>query len=161
MNKEKLATRKKRLMDKAKLSEKDADDKLSKMSDDEKEKTLAAGEEEDKKLAAEEEEKKEKEKKDSELAAANTATVTRLAAGKERLTKLGLAATESLKSARLAAKAGTIALMSAGLYLLNKDDPRYADLPDWDRDSNWHFFVGDQHFRYPKIWEIGAMASGL
>jgi hypothetical protein len=59
----------------------------------------------------------------------------------------------------IAAKAGTIALMSAGLYLLNKDDPRYADLPDWDRDSNWHFFVGDQHFRYPKIWEIGAMAS--
>jgi hypothetical protein len=33
------------------------------------------------------------------------------------------------------------------------------DLPDWDRDANWHFFVGDQHFRYPKIWEIGAMAS--
>ncbi|MCK9382129.1 MAG: hypothetical protein M0P95_13845 [Sulfuritalea sp.] len=60
----------------------------------------------------------------------------------------------------IAAKAGTIALMSAGLYLLNRDDPRYADLADWDRDSNWHFFVGDQHFRYPKIWEIGAMASG-
>jgi hypothetical protein len=59
----------------------------------------------------------------------------------------------------IAAKAGTIALMSAGLYLLNKDDPRYADLPDWDRDSNWHFFVGEHHFRYPKIWEIGAMAS--
>ncbi|MCX7148662.1 MAG: hypothetical protein NTY05_04515, partial [Rhodocyclales bacterium] len=62
----------------------------------------------------------------------------------------------------IAAKAGTIALMSAGLYLLNKDDPRYKDLTDWDRDTNWHFFVGvgDQHFRYPKIWEIGAMASG-
>ncbi len=59
----------------------------------------------------------------------------------------------------IAAKAGTIAMLSAGLYLLNRDDPRYADLPDWDRDSNWHFFVGDQHFRYPKIWEIGAMAS--
>jgi hypothetical protein len=59
----------------------------------------------------------------------------------------------------IAAKAGTIAMLSAGLYLLNKDDPRYADLPDWDRDTNWHFFVGDQHFRYPKIWEIGAMAS--
>ncbi len=59
----------------------------------------------------------------------------------------------------IAAKAGTIAMLSAGLYLLNKDDPRYSDLPDWDRDSNWHFFVGDQHFRYPKIWEIGAMAS--
>ncbi|MBK8760426.1 MAG: hypothetical protein IPM03_08315 [Sulfuritalea sp.] len=59
----------------------------------------------------------------------------------------------------IAAKAGTMALMSAGLYLLNREDPRYKDLPDWDRDSNWHFFVGDQHFRWPKIWEIGALSS--
>lgn len=59
----------------------------------------------------------------------------------------------------IAAKAGTLALASAALYLLNKDDPRYQDLPDWDRDANWHFFVGDQHFRYPKIWEIGALSS--
>lgn len=60
----------------------------------------------------------------------------------------------------IAAKAGTIALASAGLYLLNRNDPRYAELPDWDRDANWHFFVDGQHFRYPKIWEIGALASG-
>jgi len=59
----------------------------------------------------------------------------------------------------IATKAGVVALMSSALYLLNKDDPRYQDLPDWDRDGHWHFFVGDQHFRYPKIWEIGAMAS--
>jgi hypothetical protein len=59
----------------------------------------------------------------------------------------------------IAAKAGAMALMSAGLYLLNRDDPRYKDLPDWDRDANWHFFVGDQHFRWPKIWEIGALSS--
>jgi len=59
----------------------------------------------------------------------------------------------------IATKAGMMALMSAGLYLLNKDDSRYQDLPDWDRDTHWHFFVGGQHFRYPKIWEIGALAS--
>lgn len=58
-----------------------------------------------------------------------------------------------------AIKAGTIALASAALYLVNRDDPRYDALPPWDRDANWHFFIGDQHFRYPKIWEIGAMAS--
>ncbi|MBK7017560.1 MAG: hypothetical protein IPH39_18865 [Sulfuritalea sp.] len=52
-----------------------------------------------------------------------------------------------------------MALMSAGLYLLNREDPRYQDLPDWDRDANWHFFIGDQHFRWPKIWEIGALSS--
>lgn len=59
----------------------------------------------------------------------------------------------------IAAKAGMMALSSAGLYLLNRDDPRYKDLPDWDRDANWHFFIGDQHFRWPKIWEIGALSS--
>lgn len=59
----------------------------------------------------------------------------------------------------IAAKSGMIALASVGLYLMNRDDPRYADLPDWDRDTHWHFFVGDQHFRWPKIWEIGALAS--
>jgi hypothetical protein len=59
----------------------------------------------------------------------------------------------------IATKAGMLAMMSAALYLLNRDDKRYQDLNDWDRDANWHFFVGDQHFRYPKIWEIGAIAS--
>lgn len=61
--------------------------------------------------------------------------------------------------AAIGIKTAMIALSSVGLYLLNRDDPRYADLPDWDRDSHWHFFIGDQHFRYPKIWEIGAVAS--
>ncbi len=61
--------------------------------------------------------------------------------------------------AAIGIKTAMIALSSVGLYLLNRDDPRYADLPDWDRDTNWHFLVGDQHFRYPKIWEIGAVAS--
>ncbi len=59
----------------------------------------------------------------------------------------------------IAAKSGMLALFSIGLYMLNRDDVRYQDLPDWDRDANWHFFVGDKHFRYPKIWEVGAMAS--
>ena len=61
--------------------------------------------------------------------------------------------------AAIGAKTAMVALSSVGLYLLNRDDPRYQDLNDWDRDSNWHFFIGDQHFRYPKIWEVGAVAS--
>jgi len=59
----------------------------------------------------------------------------------------------------IAAKTAAIALTSVGLYLLNRDDPRYADLPDWDRDATWPFFIGAHHFRWPKIWEIGALAS--
>jgi hypothetical protein len=60
----------------------------------------------------------------------------------------------------IAIKAAALAGGSVALYLQNRGDPRYDDLPDWDRDANWHFFVGDQHFRYPKIWEVGALASG-
>lgn len=63
----------------------------------------------------------------------------------------------------IAAKAGTIALLSAWLHWQNKDNPRYDELEDWDKDSYWHFFVQvdgkEEHFRYPKIWEVGALAS--
>ncbi|MCX7173432.1 MAG: hypothetical protein NT159_05840, partial [Proteobacteria bacterium] len=59
----------------------------------------------------------------------------------------------------IAVKTGILALSSMALYMLNREDSRYQDLADWDRDANWHFFIGDQHFRYPKIWEIGAIAS--
>jgi len=123
MNEEQLKALKKRLMDKQNLSEKDADDKLSKMSDDEKKSELAAAEDEEKKakLAAEEDEKKKKEQ--DELHAANAATVTRLAAGKDKLTKLGTAAGESLTQARLAATAGNISVRLAKLQSAAKITP--------------------------------------
>jgi hypothetical protein len=59
----------------------------------------------------------------------------------------------------IATKAGVLAMMSAALYLLNKDDERYKEMPDWLRDSHWIFFVGDQVYKWPKIWEVGAMSS--
>lgn len=120
-SKEQLATLKKRLMDKdEKLSEKDADEKLSKMSDDEKKAELAAADDDEKKkLAAEEDDKKKKE----ELHAANAATVARLAAGRENITKLGVAAGEQLKKARLAAVAGNISVRLAKLQSRAKITP--------------------------------------
>jgi hypothetical protein len=64
----------------------------------------------------------------------------------------------------IAAKAATLALLSAALYLVNRDNDDYRDLEDWDRDNYWHFFIpkpdgGHLHFRYPKIWEVGALAT--
>ena len=65
-----------------------------------------------------------------------------------------------------------MALASASLYALNRDNPLYDRLEDWDKDTHWHFYIPkpdadlnqpleDQyvHLRYPKIWEIGAVAS--
>ncbi len=74
--------------------------------------------------------------------------------------------------AAIAAKTGLIGLMSAALWYLNKDNPLYEDLEDWDKDTHWHFFVPKwdmpadasieerfHHFRFPKLWEIGAVSS--
>ncbi|MDD5387883.1 MAG: hypothetical protein PHD37_00950 [Gallionellaceae bacterium] len=60
----------------------------------------------------------------------------------------------------IAIKAGMIALASAALYLQNRGNPRYDDLEDWKKDTYWHFFIGERHFMWPKIWEVGALASG-
>ncbi|WP_429169028.1 LPD38 domain-containing protein [Aeromonas rivipollensis] len=57
----------------------------------------------------------------------------------------------------IAKRAGMITAMSLGLLALNWDDERYEELPDWDKDANWHFFIGDQHLRIPKPFEIGVM----
>ncbi|MFB2863093.1 LPD38 domain-containing protein [Aeromonas sp. MdU4] len=57
----------------------------------------------------------------------------------------------------IAKRAGMITAMSLGLLAANWDDERYEELPDWDKDTNWHFFMGDQHFRIPKPFEIGVM----
>jgi hypothetical protein len=65
---------------------------------------------------------------------------------------------------RIAAKIAVLMSASAGLYLYNRGNPDYEDLEDWDKDAHWHIFVPvpggkPMHLRYPKIWEIGAMAS--
>lgn len=46
----------------------------------------------------------------------------------------------------------TIALMGLG-----DDDERYRELPQWDRDANWHLFLGKLHLRIPKPFEVGAL----
>jgi hypothetical protein len=50
-----------------------------------------------------------------------------------------------------------LATISAALMLAGKDDKRYQDLEEWDRDTNWHFFAGDVHVRIPKPFEVGAI----
>ncbi len=85
--------------------------------------------------------------------------------------------------AHVAARTGLLALLSMGLYGLNRGNPLYEQMEDWDRDTNWHLFIPRaayydfvslhgreprtpdeaeglfHHFRYPKIWEVGAVAS--
>lgn len=50
---------------------------------------------------------------------------------------------------------------TAALYYKNKNDPRYQELPQWDKDLFWHFWVGKQHFRVPIPFELGVMFKVL
>lgn len=57
----------------------------------------------------------------------------------------------------LAFKGIKVAGFSLALAALNGDDERYKELPEWDKDAHWHFFLGDQHFRLPKPFELGII----
>lgn len=59
----------------------------------------------------------------------------------------------------IAAKAAMLGLASAGLYLMNRGDSRYDDMPDYLKDSHWHVFLGEKHFMLPKAFEAGAIGS--
>lgn len=57
----------------------------------------------------------------------------------------------------VAAKGMVLALASAALALSNDDDDRYKELPEWEKDTFWHIFNGDDHYRIPKPFELGLM----
>jgi hypothetical protein len=71
-----------------------------------------------------------------------------------------------------AVKIGLLTSAALGLYALNRSNPLYDQLEDWDKDSHWHFFVPRPgtdarmppaerylHFRYPKAWELGLVST--
>jgi N12 class adenine-specific DNA methylase len=71
------------------------------------------------------------------------------------LNKLGRASRDDWRA--VAAAGAKIAMWSVALAFLNDDEERYEQLPDWDKDANWHIFMGDHHFRIPKPFEIGII----
>ncbi|CAI2431698.1 LPD38 domain-containing protein [Serratia liquefaciens] len=76
------------------------------------------------------------------------------------LSKLGRAIKEDPKS--VLKRGGMITAASLALLALNWDDKRYEELPDWDKDTYWHFFLpGGLHVRMPKPFEIGLMFGTL
>lgn len=75
------------------------------------------------------------------------------------LYKLGRAAKgdKSAIAREVAIKGGYLAAFTLMLAALNGDDERYKGLPEWDKDMNWHIWLGDQHFRIPKPFELGII----
>ncbi|WJN61376.1 LPD38 domain-containing protein [Pseudomonas sp. SO81] len=75
------------------------------------------------------------------------------------LYKLGRAVKgdKGLLAKEVAMKGAYIALFSLLLAGINDDDERYQALQDWDKDMHWHIFLGDEHFRIPKPFELGLL----
>ncbi|MET6758922.1 LPD38 domain-containing protein [Pseudoalteromonas sp. NCIMB_1079] len=64
-------------------------------------------------------------------------------------------------SANLAMKGVKVAAFSMALAAMNDDDEDYQQLPDWDKDMNWHIFADGEHIRIPKPFELGIVFGTL
>ena len=76
------------------------------------------------------------------------------------LYKLGRAGASNPKQI-LKRAMGSITMLSMTLMALNWDDDRYDELPDWDKDTYWHIFAGEMHFRIPKPFEVGTIFGSM
>lgn len=54
-----------------------------------------------------------------------------------------------------------ITMPTVALYLMNRDDPRYWELPQWRRDLYWVWFSDDEVYFFPKPFELGVMFGTL
>jgi len=56
-----------------------------------------------------------------------------------------------------------LALTAASLILWgwNRDKEEYKELEDWDKWNYYHFWVGSEHYRLPKPFEVGAIFSSM
>ena len=54
-----------------------------------------------------------------------------------------------------------ITLPSVILYLLNRDDERYQELPQWEKDLFWIIPTPKHVFRIPKPFELGVIFGTL
>lgn len=62
---------------------------------------------------------------------------------------------------RFATYAVMMSILSAALAAINAGRDDYNRLPDWEKDTYWHIFIGDQHFKIPKPFELGAMFGSI
>lgn len=64
--------------------------------------------------------------------------------------------------AQTTAKALTsITLPSVLLYLTNYKNPKYQEIPQWEKDAYWHIPVGDGFAKIPKPFEMGIIFGTL
>jgi N12 class adenine-specific DNA methylase len=62
---------------------------------------------------------------------------------------------------KIYATGGILAGLSLALWLQNRDDERYKKLTRDQKMLYWNFFVGDQHIKIPKPYDIGFVFASL
>lgn len=58
-------------------------------------------------------------------------------------------------------RGGLITAASLGLWALNKDNPDYQRLPDYEKQAYWHLFLPGFSLRIPKPFEVGAIFGAV
>lgn len=82
-------------------------------------------------------------------------TVPFMGARMQGLHRLGRGAAEH--PVAFAMKGTLVGLAGLALWFAFRDDERYKDLEDWDKDTYFHWWIGDTHYRLPKGFEVGAI----
>jgi hypothetical protein len=54
-----------------------------------------------------------------------------------------------------------VTVPSVALWAANHDDPRYAEIPQWQKDMFWLVMTPDHVFRIPKPWAMGMVFGTL
>jgi hypothetical protein len=86
-------------------------------------------------------------------------TVPFMGARMQGLQRLGRGAIEN--PVAFATKGLMVSLAGMSLWFAFRDDDRYKDLEDWDKDTYFHWWIGDNHFRLPKGFEVGAIFNTI
>lgn len=86
-------------------------------------------------------------------------TVPFMGARMQGLQRLGRGAAESPLAFTL--KGSLVGLAGLALWFAFRDDERYKELEDWDKDTYFHWWIGDTHYRLPKGFEVGAIFNTI
>lgn len=79
--------------------------------------------------------------------------------GADRLYRVG---TTKGRRGKVAMRLAYMAMLTTLLYWWNQEEHKdaYDEIPDWDKDANWHIAPGtDHHLRIPKPFELGLVGG--
>jgi hypothetical protein len=75
--------------------------------------------------------------------------------------RLARAAIDPKTRYSMAIKGSILAAASLALWSFYKDDDRYKELEDYDKWTYYHWWIGEEHYRMPKPFEVGAIFSSM